>query len=71
VVEAPDERSVAKTVSQCALIEGVGFSNAPGQLELIYGQSFFPWVHPLPLAAGDVVEVSLRADLVGADYTWG
>jgi protein arginine N-methyltransferase 1 len=53
------------------LIEGVGFSNAPGQPELIYGQGFFPWVHPVPLAAGDVVEVILRADLVGADYIWG
>jgi type I protein arginine methyltransferase len=53
------------------LLSGVGFSNAPGQPELIYGQGFFPWVHPVPLAAGDVVEVILRADLVGADYIWG
>jgi protein arginine N-methyltransferase 1 len=53
------------------LIESVGFSNAPGQPELIYGQGFFPWVHPVPLAAGDVVEVTLRADLVGVDYIWG
>jgi protein arginine N-methyltransferase 1 len=53
------------------LIEGVGFSNAPGQPELIYGQGFFPWVHPVSLAAGDAVEVTLRADLVGADYVWG
>jgi protein arginine N-methyltransferase 1 len=53
------------------LIEGVGFSNAPGQPELIYGQGFFPWVDSVPLAAGDVVEVTLRADLVGADYIWG
>ncbi len=52
------------------LIEGVGFSNAPGQPELIYGQGFFPWVHPVSLAAGDVVEVTLRADLVGVDYVW-
>jgi protein arginine N-methyltransferase 1 len=53
------------------LIEGVGFSNAPGRPELIYGQGFFPWAHPVPLAAGDVVEATLRADLVGADYVWG
>jgi protein arginine N-methyltransferase 1 len=53
------------------LIQGVGFSNAPGQPELIYGQGFFPWVHPVPLAAGDVVDVTLRADLVGVDYVWG
>jgi protein arginine N-methyltransferase 1 len=54
-----------------ALFQGVGFSNAPGQPELIYGQGFFPWVHPVPLEAGDVVEVTLRADLVGTDYVWG
>lgn len=53
------------------LLSGVGFSNAPGQPELIYGQGFFPWVHPVPLAAGDVVEVILRADLVGTDYILG
>jgi protein arginine N-methyltransferase 1 len=53
------------------LIGGVGFSNAPGQPEGIYGQGFFPWVHPVPLAAGDVAEVTLRADLVGSNYVWG
>ncbi len=51
--------------------EGIGFSNAPGQPKLVYGQGFLPWVHPVPLAAGDVVNVTLRADLVGADYIWG
>jgi type I protein arginine methyltransferase len=54
-----------------SLVEGVGFSNAPGQPELIYGQGFFPWAHPVPLSAGDLVEATLRADLVGADYVWG
>jgi protein arginine N-methyltransferase 1 len=53
------------------LIQGVGFSNAPGQPELIYGQGFFPWVHPVPLAAGDEVEATLGANLVGSDYIWG
>jgi protein arginine N-methyltransferase 1 len=52
------------------LVEGVGYSTAPGQPELSYGQGFFPWVHPVPLAAGDQVEITLRADLVGADYVW-
>ena len=52
------------------LIEGIGFSNAPGQPELIYGQAFFPLQAPVALAAGDTVTVSLRADLAGGDYTW-
>lgn len=53
------------------LTDGVGFSNAPGQPELIYGQAFFPWVEPVPLEAGDAVAATLRADLVGGDYVWG
>jgi protein arginine N-methyltransferase 1 len=53
------------------LLEGVGFSNAPGQPEVVFGQGFFPWVRPVRVEAGDVVEVALRADLVGADYVWG
>jgi protein arginine N-methyltransferase 1 len=53
-----------------ALVEGVGYSNAPGQPEVIYGQGFFPWVHPVPLAAGDLIEVTLLANLTGSDYVW-
>jgi protein arginine N-methyltransferase 1 len=52
------------------LAEGVGFSNAPGAPELIYGAAFFPWPAPVALGAGDTVSASLRADLVGKDYVW-
>jgi protein arginine N-methyltransferase 1 len=52
------------------LAEGVGFSNAPGTSELVYGSAFFPWSHPVPLAAGDTVSVSMQATLVGKDYLW-
>ncbi len=52
------------------LAPGVGFSSAPGQPALIYGQGFFPWPEPVPLGKGDVVDVRLRADLVGEDYVW-
>ena len=52
------------------LIEGVGFSNAPGQPQLIYGQAFFPFMAPLDVQAGDVIQVNLRADMVGRDYEW-
>jgi len=50
--------------------EGIGFSNAPGQPELIYGQAFFPWAEPVKLAPSDKVSVRLKADLIGDDYTW-
>jgi protein arginine N-methyltransferase 1 len=52
------------------LVDGVGFSNAPGQPEAIYGSAFFPWPQPVALAVGDAVSTRLRADLIGTDYVW-
>ena len=52
------------------LAEGIGFSNAPGEPELIYGNAYFPLSEPVPLEAGDVVTVALHADLVRDDYVW-
>ena len=53
------------------LAEGIGFSNAPGEPELIYGSAFFPWPQPVTVEAGDEIDVILRADLVGDRYMWG
>jgi len=50
--------------------EGVGFSNAPGEPETIYGSVFFPWPNPVPLAAGQTVRVDLKAKLLDKDYFW-
>ena len=52
------------------LAEGIGFSNAPGEDELIYGTVFFPWLEPVSLDIGDRISVVLSADLVGEDYVW-
>ena len=52
------------------LAEGVGFSNAPDQPELIYGNVFFPFPVPVSVESGDTVSVRLHANLVGNDYTW-
>lgn len=52
------------------LADGIGFSNAPGQPELLYGQAFFPLREPLPVTEGDRVTFQIRADLVGGDYVW-
>ena len=49
------------------LADGVGFSNAPGEKELIYGSGFFPWTVPVALEAGDAVAIQL-ANLIGGDY---
>jgi type I protein arginine methyltransferase len=52
------------------LADGIGFSNAPGQPELIYGQAFFPLQEPVTLSEGDLVSVTLKANLVDGDYLW-
>lgn len=52
------------------LISGVGFSNAPGGAELIYGQGFFPFQQPLEVDDGDRIDVRLEARLIGDDYVW-
>lgn len=52
------------------LTEDIGFSNAPGEPETIYGQAFFPWPRPLEIEGGDRIEASIHADLVGEDYVW-
>jgi len=52
------------------LVDGVGFSNAPGAPETIYGSQFFPWQQPVSLAVGQRVCVKLEANLVGDDYSW-
>jgi protein arginine N-methyltransferase 1 len=54
------------------LSDGIGYSNAPGQPETVYGSGFFPFAEPLVFAPGDRLAVTFRADLVGGDYvmTW-
>jgi len=52
------------------LAAGVGFSNAPGTPETVYGSFFFPWTQPTSLEEGQTVCVSLEAKLVENDYVW-
>jgi type I protein arginine methyltransferase len=52
------------------LVPGVGFSNAPGEPELVYGQAFFPLQSELSLETGDRISIALSARLVGADYVF-
>ena len=52
------------------LAEGIGFSNAPGAPETIYGSFFFPWTRPVPLEQGQTVCINLAAKLVENDYLW-
>lgn len=48
----------------------IGFSAAPDQPELVYGQGFFPLVSPVELAPGDRVMVTLQASFVGGEYIY-
>jgi type I protein arginine methyltransferase len=52
------------------LVEGIGFSNAPGTPEGVYGSLFFPWTQPVSLEPGQAVSVRLEAKLVDNDYVW-
>jgi type I protein arginine methyltransferase len=52
------------------LAEDITFSNAPGQPALVYGQGFFPWAKPVPLATGDIVSLALQANLIRGNYVW-
>ena len=52
------------------LADGVGFTNAPGAPETIFGSMFYPWTQPVPLLPGQTVTVDLRAKLTQDDYVW-
>jgi protein arginine N-methyltransferase 1 len=52
------------------LAEGIGLSNAPAAVPLIYGQAFFPFSEPVGVASGDTVCSTISANLVGLDYVW-
>ncbi len=55
---------------ESTLLDGVGFSNAPGQQKGVYPHTFLPFETPLELAEGDEVRVRLRAAYVAGDYVW-
>lgn len=52
------------------LAEGLGFSNAPGAAELVYGRVCLPLREPLKVGPGDRLALELRALLQGGDYVW-
>lgn len=50
------------------LAEGVSFSNAPGEPEMIYGQAFLPLLEAVDVSAGDLVSFDFSASLVAGEY---
>lgn len=55
---------------EAVVADGVTYSTAPGQPEAVYGRAFFPWLRPVAVEAGDRVQVTLNANLIGDDYVW-
>ncbi len=52
------------------LLDGIGFSNAPGEPDTIYGRCFLPLTEPVAVSAGAQVDAVLNAKLVGENYVW-
>ena len=52
------------------LIDDIGFSNAPGAAESIYGQGLFPFSRPVEVAEGNRIHLKISADFVRNDYVW-
>ncbi len=52
------------------LLPGIGFSNAPGKPETIYGQAFFPLERPVRLAEGAKASAEISANYLQGDYVW-
>ena len=52
------------------LREGIEFSNAPEEPNLIYGNAFFPWLEPVEIASGDRITCEIKANLIGEQYIW-
>lgn len=48
----------------------IGFSNAPGEPDALYGRAFFPWEQPVELSEGWTVHVHLGAWPVNGRYVW-
>ena len=51
-------------------MDGVCFFTGPEAPETVYGSVFFPWLEPVPLAAGQRVCVELEAKHLENDYFW-
>jgi protein arginine N-methyltransferase 1 len=55
---------------EACLLPGIGFTNAPGSPEAIYGQAFFPFPAATGVREGEEITVTLEGRLGGGDYLW-
>lgn len=52
------------------IAEGLRYSNAPGQPELVYGQLFLPLDSAPQLMKGERISARVRATLIDGEYVW-
>lgn len=52
------------------IAEGLSYSNAPGEPELVYGQMFLPLEGAPRLAAGERISARVRGTLIDGEYVW-
>ena len=54
------------------LVDGVGFSNAPGceKPAKVYGSAFLPFLEPVQVSENDEAQIELWAVLINDEYTW-
>jgi protein arginine N-methyltransferase 1 len=69
-VEEPVTACGVAMWTRAELLEGVGFSNAPGPEAAIHGQQFLPWLRPVELARGERVKVAISAKRAPQGYLW-
>jgi protein arginine N-methyltransferase 1 len=53
------------------LAPGIGFSTGPSPERTVYDMGWFPLATSLDAAAGDTLDVRLRATFDGSEYVWG
>jgi type I protein arginine methyltransferase len=54
---------------EATVLEGLGYSNAPGQ-QLVYKRTVLPLLEPVAVAAGETARVTLRTDVNGSQWAW-
>ncbi len=52
------------------IAEGLTYSNAPGQPELVYGQMFLPLDGAPKLTEGERIDARVRGTLIDGEYVW-
>lgn len=69
-VDQPTIASGLAVWFEATLLDAIGYSNRPGQPELIYGQAFFPLEQATMLEPGDQVRVLISGDPVEDRHIW-